>query len=47
MATIRFYLLGGTASDGIDIEIQQTTDFEEAQNIVASQFAIVEPKGIN
>ena len=43
MATKQFYLLGNAASTPIDIP--QSTDFEELQNIVASYFSVVEPRG--
>jgi hypothetical protein len=45
MASKQFYLLGERASTARDIEVSQSADFDELQNIVASHFAIVEPKG--
>ncbi|KAH6867381.1 monooxygenase [Thelonectria olida] len=46
MATKQFYLLGEAASTAREIEIPQSSDLEELQNIVASHFAIVKPKGV-
>ena len=45
MASKRFHLLGEDASTARTIELPESTDFEELQNIVASHFAIVEAKG--
>ncbi|OAQ81136.1 cytochrome P450 oxidoreductase [Purpureocillium lilacinum] len=44
MSTKQFYLLGEAASTARDIEIDDSADFEELQSIVASHFAIVDPR---
>ncbi|KAL3953059.1 hypothetical protein ACCO45_013002 [Purpureocillium lilacinum] len=44
MSTKQFYLLGEAASAARDIEIDDSADFEELQSIVASHFAIVDPR---
>lgn len=40
-----FYLLGEDASTAIDIELPESADIEELQQLVASHFAIVESQG--
>jgi hypothetical protein len=45
MATQRFYLLGEDASTAREIQVTSDTDLEDLQEIVASHFGIVEPKG--
>ncbi|GJN76134.1 hypothetical protein PLICBS_010246 [Purpureocillium lilacinum] len=44
MSAKQFYLLGETASTARDIDIDDSADFEELQSIVASHFAIVDPR---
>ncbi|KAI9897689.1 hypothetical protein N3K66_007545 [Trichothecium roseum] len=44
MVSIRCRLLGESESSTRDVEIPESADFEEVQNIVASYFAIVDPK---
>lgn len=44
MSTKQFYLLGEAASTARDIEMDDSADFEELQSIVASHFAIVDPR---
>ncbi|KAI1335033.1 cytochrome P450 [Xylariaceae sp. FL0016] len=46
MSSIQFYLLGEDPSSARDIEIPSEIDLEGLQHHIASQFAIVEPKGI-
>ncbi|KAF4972720.1 hypothetical protein FZEAL_9548 [Fusarium zealandicum] len=46
MATKQFHLLGEEPTTTRDVEIPQSADFEELQNIVASHFAIVQPQGV-
>jgi hypothetical protein len=45
MSTKQFYLLGEAKSTGRDVALPGRGDFEELQDIVASHFAIVKPKG--
>jgi hypothetical protein len=45
MASKLFYLFGDAASTARPIDIRQSADFEELQQIVASHFAVVDPKG--
>ena len=47
MSSKQFYLLGEDLSASRDIELPESIDFEELQDIVASHFAIAEPRGIN
>ncbi|KAF4994643.1 hypothetical protein FGRMN_5640 [Fusarium graminum] len=46
MATKQFYLLGEAESTAREVELPPAVDFEELQNIVASHYAIVKPKGV-
>ncbi|KAI1773865.1 cytochrome P450 [Hypoxylon cercidicola] len=46
MSSKQFYLLGEDPSSARDVELPSEVDFEGLQHHIASQFAIVEPKGI-
>ncbi|KAI6080737.1 cytochrome P450 [Hypoxylon rubiginosum] len=46
MSSKQFYFLGEDPSSARDIELPSEVDFEGLQHHIASQFAIVEPKGI-
>lgn len=45
MSSKVFYLLGNEPSTAIEIEIPSDTNDEGLQHLLASHFAIVEPKG--
>lgn len=45
MASIAFHLLGEDASVTTEIEVSRTSHFEDVQQLIASQFSIVDPKG--
>ncbi|KAL2203233.1 putative cytochrome P450 oxidoreductase [Sarocladium strictum] len=46
MSTKQFYLLGEAKSTARDVTLPERVGFEELQDIVASHFAIVKPKGV-
>ena len=45
MLSISFYLLGEDPTNARLIDIEENTDYEGFQNVVASHFAIVHPSG--
>ena len=45
MAFKRFYLLGDDLSAGKEIDVPSSIDDDGLRNLIASHFAIVQPKG--
>ncbi len=45
MSTKQFYLLGEDITTARDIELPESTDFEELQHHIAAHYSIVDPKG--
>lgn len=45
MSTKQFYLLGEDASTALDIELPESSDFEDLQHHIAAHYSIVDPKG--